>query len=483
MKNSKFLDTLRTLNKDELSAFGKHLARNYGKEKIALDVFDYIKAFFPDYCDDKKLDIAYAYKKIFGGDIANDPYNRKKILNALSDLNGRLKEFLLWQKSGDESLESRILWLLIAKERGLKHEEDKQFESIRAHITASSIKSTADLLKGILVNYSYYYTPTNSKLKNRQFALAQCTTDLDKYYAITRLKLACEVATLQNLTDATFQQNWQLHIDSIMKWPGLAEEPLFQIYTEAFRFIVEQSEAAFYKTEDLLERNLQIIGKEELHVILSYLHNFTARQIRQNKPEYVPIIHRLNRLALEQGYFQRPGFISPTQFTNVVTIACDQGDLDWANLFITQCSPYLKKQQIEDTVKLANSIVLFKKKQYDEVLKELGNVDFIDLEHAIRSKSLVIRCMYELKCDSPQFDSYYHAFEIFLYRKKKKRPEAVNSLLNFIRLLKLIYEGNTPRATLVEKINATSSLYYRDWLLEKAAGNTSQYAAQRRKRL
>ncbi|MBK8706379.1 MAG: hypothetical protein IPN33_24330 [Saprospiraceae bacterium] len=53
MENSKFLETLRTLNKRELTAFAKYLDGNYSNDKIALAVFDYIRAFFPDYRDEK----------------------------------------------------------------------------------------------------------------------------------------------------------------------------------------------------------------------------------------------------------------------------------------------------------------------------------------------------------------------------------------------------------------------------------------------
>lgn len=480
MQNNKFFDTLRTLNKKELAAYAKFLRGNYGNVKIALAVFNYVRAFFPEYRDAKKLDITYAYKKIFGADINEDDYNRLKLLNTLSDLDKWLKEFLLWEKVKGKSLESQVLWLFIAKERGLTDESDKQLKKIRLDIASSDKKSVADLLKDLLVNYYVYYQNQDKKSAPNMEALVQCIHGLDNYFAVTRMKVTCEMVNIQKLLSVVFEPELMIPSQYITEWPHVQAHPLFQIYKEVYALIAKEDATAFSTIVSWLHENYQRISNEDLHIIVSYLHNFVAQQSRLNNREYVPITHRLNRFALTHGYFQRKNDISPTQFTNIVNIACNQKDLDWADHFIASCDIYLKKNERTDTVKLAKAILLFEKNQYEETLELLESIDFTDFEHNIRSKSLIIRCLYELP-NQLRFKNYSHTFETFLYRNKKIRPKAVKSTLNFIHLLRLLYVEETPRDKIIEKIKTTTPIYYSEWLLEKAAAYKGRFAAQKRK--
>jgi len=468
MEDNKFLSALRTLDMQELDAFRKYLEGNYGRQKIALAVFKYLKPFYPGFRDEKKLDIAYAYRKIFNADIHEYAYNRTKLLNALSDLNLWLNEFWVWNKARDGSLESQALWLMITKERGLKNEYNKQYKLIREQLAASEKTSVTDLLTGLLANYFFYYSPLEKKSGPDIPALAQCASDLDNYFAVARLKIACEMANLNLRLNPDFQQDGQAVVQDLLNWPHVAEHPLYQIYKEMYALTVEGNDDAFASIDAWVNNNHKKIGKEDLHIALSYIHNYAALQLRSGRLEYVPIIHRLNVFALEHGFFQRVGGISPTQFCNIVNVACNQHDFEWADHFIATCNMFLDQAQRADTVILSKAIALFEKKQYEETLNSLFGVDFSDIEFAIRAKSLVLRCYFELRRSNSQFESYYQAFETFLYRKQITRPLVVKSTLNFIHLLKSMYDRNITRDKLMRKINSAKDLYLREWLLEKA---------------
>ena len=66
MKNSKFFTLLGTLTIEEVPAFHKYLRQLHGGEKVALKVFEYARKLYPRFEDQKKLDIEYAYRKLFG---------------------------------------------------------------------------------------------------------------------------------------------------------------------------------------------------------------------------------------------------------------------------------------------------------------------------------------------------------------------------------------------------------------------------------
>jgi hypothetical protein len=106
MKNLKFFALMRTLEKEEVSHFQKYLKQLHGGEDIALQVFAYARKYYTHKKHEKKLDIAYAYQKIFGEEITEN--TRKKMLNTLSDLYLWLKDFLLSEKMRQDAFERQV---------------------------------------------------------------------------------------------------------------------------------------------------------------------------------------------------------------------------------------------------------------------------------------------------------------------------------------------------------------------------------------
>ena len=86
MQKLKFISLLKTLSQQELEAFHKHLKRHHPREKIALQVFEYLIKFYPNFEPKEKLRLEYAYQKILKTDFDKDDHAQKKMLNTASDL-------------------------------------------------------------------------------------------------------------------------------------------------------------------------------------------------------------------------------------------------------------------------------------------------------------------------------------------------------------------------------------------------------------
>ena len=150
MQNLKFFSLLHTLTQGEVSAFHKYLKQVHGGEEIAIKVFEYSKKLYPTLRNTKKLEMNYAYRKIFGAKIAEQEINRKKMLNTLYDLHSWLKDFLLLEKACSDSWESQVLWLGILRDRGLEDQLAKHTTRFYEETIAQPKKRSRDFIGSIL---------------------------------------------------------------------------------------------------------------------------------------------------------------------------------------------------------------------------------------------------------------------------------------------------------------------------------------------
>ncbi len=482
MSDWKFLTLLHTLTERELTAFQRYLKRLHGDEAIALAVFRHIRKLRPDLINGDKLDLAAAHKKIFRTDITANDYNRTKMLNALSDLNLWLREFLLWEKAKADSFESRALWLMILRERGLDAEYFRQTSRLHAEVKAFPKKGIMDYMKSIAANHFFYYHRAQDSLSPDIDALRLGVKDLDLYYAVTRLKLACEIANLKNQFSLEFDLE---ALPKVLEWgenPPLWNSPLLLLYREIYQLIAADEEERYARISALLTEQVHTIDPDEILVMLSYLHNYAALQIRKGKEDYWRKTHELNKFGIDHRIFMRKDIMSGTQFNNIVNIACRVKDFDWAESFINAQSKFLPADVRNDTTLLAKSLMLFEKTDFRQVLALLEPAGFKDVNDTIRARALLLRSYYECQADMDMMLEYCNAFDIFLRRNRKSRKAIVIATLNFLRLIKMLIRKKADKEQIVREISQAESLYFKSWLIEKAAVYKAEFAAHKRKK-
>ena len=469
MRKRKFIQLAGTLNKDKMAAFSKHLKRLHCNDTVALAVFDHIRKLHPFLAEEPKLEINHAYKKIFKAPLDGNKANRTKMLNALSDLHLWLKEFLLLEKIKSDAFESRTLWMSTLKELGLNDEYARKAAALQAMVEKMPKANIEDYMKGMAANYFFYYHLTHDKQKLDIQALSNCGSDLDLFYAVSRLKIACEMVNRQSLLSQPPSLEVLPAIIELSKAKSISGHPLLVLYHKVYDLISSQEDLLFAELEHLLRENSKRVAPEELHTILSYLHNYAAAQIRRGDEKYWGMAHRLNVFAAENGVLEKSGQISSSQFNNIVNAACLCKDLKWAISFIKKYKPLLPDSIRKDTVALADALVLFEKKEYRNAVHKLADAAFTDLHHAIRSKSLILRSHYEMNDENFDVDESCAAFEIFLKRQQKPNRAAVAATLNFVKIVKKLKRQSQDKQRIINEIENTNPLYFRPWLLEKAA--------------
>lgn len=475
MLHLKFFILLRTLKKEELESFHQYLKQLYGNERIALSLFAYIRKFHPDFSDEKRLNMEYAYRKVFGVGIGK---NRKQVLNTLSDLHGWLKAFLMSEKITKDSFENGFLWLTILQERGLQVEFSRQASRIRREVNAMPKTNTLDYLKEVRVNHFIHYHLPMDKFPSTENGDA-C---LDLFYALTKFKLACEKANCRNIQHEETEPASPLPV--LDNFPSLiqAQEPLFLLYREVYQLLATHRKESFDALETILPKYGDAIATFELNTILRYLHNYATSQIRKGNEEYWKRIHHLNKFSLERGMFSREGVMSGAQFNNIVSAACNAKETAWASDFVVSKSIFLQNDIRHEAIPLAEATILFEKQDFENVLTTLAGKDFKDFLNIIRSKALTLRSLYELRAEDDMIWDFCSNFEAFLRRHRTPRREAVEATLQFIRIFKILLRKKSGKDQILSDINSTEMLYFKSWLSDKTTDYKNEFAAPKRKK-
>jgi tetratricopeptide (TPR) repeat protein len=480
MKNYKVFTLLRTLDKNEIAAFSKYIKQKHANERVALPVFRYIRKFYPEFIDKKKLNITFIYQKVFGKNIENEKYYRKKILNALSDLHLWLKEFLLLEKIRTDSFSRKNLWLSILKERGLEVGFSTHAKQINIETKDFPKKNIMVYLQNMTISFLYYNHYVQGRLPPDIEALRKCNNDLDLFYAVSKLKLGCEIKNIENLFSFDLKIKILPPFSGEKKYINYKKDPLLLLYNKAFKLLLSNNSENYIDLDQLLSEKANYISNEEIHIFHSYLHNFAATQIRLGKEDYWEKIHRLNKLGLEHHIFTKKGVMSSVQFNNIVNIACKVKDFNWVSVFIVSQSRYLKDEIRDSTVCMAKANILFEQGEFKKALNLLEKVNTKDTRQTIRLKAFVLRCQFEIMDDENNFFDYCNTFEAFLRRNRKPKKEIIEATMNFIKLIKMLIREKIEKDIILERIKNTSPVYFKTWLLEKTVGYNAKYAAHKR---
>ncbi|MDZ4679182.1 MAG: hypothetical protein SH848_06465 [Saprospiraceae bacterium] len=473
MKNSKFLSFLGTLSRKELLAFEQYLLIFHRKEKIALLVFSYLKPFYPKF-DNPAIAFNFAYQEIFGAPLPADPKaekkSSKKLLNALSDLFLFLKEFLIIQKVKKHPVEKELLWSRVLLERRKVRAFSTQYPELKKKLKASSPADVPGYLDKLAASYIPNYLILQDNSTRSIASLLTFIDDLDCFYASTRLKMACEIATQKNALALNLPMESAFQAVSLagVLSPDLKKNnPLIVIYLELFQLIVNKQHESFEKAELLLREHTDSIEKQEQHMIVIHLLNYAAAQIRLGNPGGWSIVHRLNEYGIKKGLFIEGGLMLPVQFTNIINAACQTKSFKWAQNFVKDYAPYLGEGIRENNLALGQAQIAFEQGFYKKTISILKKNAGGDLFYELRVRSLILRSLCELRQENGEIQKYCFAFEQYIYRNKKRNTEAIASVLHFIKILKVLIFRKKDKAHLVNEIKTLKPIQFEDWLLRQ----------------
>ena len=111
------------------------------------------------------------------------------------------------------------------------------------------------------------------------------------------------------------------------------------------------------------------------------------------------------------------GELSQWTFNNTITVALRSGKYDWVKNFIQEYGQFITEKHRENAVTYNTASYFFYRKNYDEVIKVLRNIEYDDVYYNINSKTILLMTYFE--ADEYETLSFLlESFRAYLNRNK-----------------------------------------------------------------
>lgn len=465
MKNSyKLLEILATFNKTEIRQLRKLLRSPFFVMRGDLKrLFEFLVKHQSKKKKPPSLEI------IFANTYPNEKFKAIKIRGTMSDLLERVEEFLLINYHRQDQLEARLLLAQIYRKRKL----GKSYQT--------NIRKTAELLqKNTNRNGHYYEQLLDFHLEKMTFQINTKRADhlyfkeisdtTDVLFLIRKLQNACAQLTHQSVykmtTDFGLLDNFLQEIEEQSDYMDI---PAISIFYYCYRFIKDTDLDYFQKFKTELFTNRHYFTNEDLQAPYRLAINFCIRKLNENDLFYAREGLTFYQEGMTEGILLENGLIPRFSFNNMVAMALQLREFDWAENFISNSSDQLAPKFKEQTVNFNFARLEFERKDYDKALVYLQTAEYDDLVSVLISKMLLIKIYYELNT-LESLQSSLDSFQQFI-RRREVSDYHRNNFLNIIHYVKKMVSlpifAKAERSSLKEQIENETLLSERNWLLEK----------------
>jgi len=202
----------------------------------------------------------------------------------------------------------------------------------------------------------------------------------------------------------------------------------------------------------------------ERGALFNYGANYCINKIKQGDRSFVARLVDWYKTGLDRGLLLDGEYLSPWTFKNIVRLGLGIQDYAWVSDFIQTYAPALPPEYRKDALHFNLADLAYHQRQFDEVFRHLGQVEFTDVYYSLGAKVLLLKIYFETKADEALL-SLAASFRTQLSRSRALSLDARLPYLNFLKLLLRIYRATPARLPAIrQSIADTPMLNDRIWL-------------------
>jgi len=468
MEKSKIVAFLRQLTPPDRKRILTYFKRPYFTQKhpelYALLTYTLENAATPAALEPQKV-----FTGVFGD---NEPYNDLKLRHSASVLLQHAETFWVNYHLETDELERGVRLMELYRQAKLV----KHYKNAQQQVQNCLQKEVHQNAAHYLIKYRVYRNTDNFS-DNRNDPAKQeyvCLADaaLDRFYLLSKLKLACELHSLQMLVKtpheiATLDMVQQLAVQNPYQ-----QEPVIALYYHALQTLLHPDTAQphFEQLKQLFITHSSLLNQTEAAQVYYLALNYCATRINKGEGQYWAAIFDLYQIGAEQMLLLENGEILPWNYKNIVTVALRLGKTDYAYQFLHQYHPFLPEAHRQNALAFNLAKYHFACKQYAQALQKLQEVSYDEIFYSLDARLLLLKTYYELN-EFDAMEALIDSFRQFLNRTRlisRQRQTTYRNLLRFLRQFNRIAPANRKQLTqLLAKIEQTPYVAERNWLLEK----------------
>ena len=160
--------------------------------------------------------------------------------------------------------------------------------------------------------------------------------------------------------------------------------------------------------------------------------------------------------------------MSPWDFKNIITVALQQKEINWAEKFIKSHIQFLPKEEKLNAYNYNLAKVFFIQTKYNESLKLLLQVAYTDLFYQLDVKVIQAKTLYELQAWET-LDNLILSFKKLVMSKRKLSKHYQISYKKFLSYLqKLLHcQEKNEVQIILQQLSNDAEVPDKSWLMEK----------------
>lgn len=463
MHKNKLLIFLGKLSEQEIKEFKiSYMNKLYDKTSVPNRLLNYLIKYHPNFSSEK-LDAEKIHKSVF----KNGTYNRNDVINAFSDLRKELKRFLIWNSKEDFPFEKDSILLQLYEKYNLKTHFDLLLKSMNKKVDKES-EDIWKWYKKMKLAHEYYFDPKKEQINLSESSLLAAMENLDKFYAISKLKYACELQNRNQVLQNKLPKikllkelvNESKHEDSV----------LHQCFFLALQLFEKREEDTYSKLKNIFFKNIKNFSRENQLIFLTYLINHHSYRMKNGLLLSRTEFFELYQFGVEYEVFIVDGVFDVSHFNNIVGLGCTLKELKWLKKFIKNWSPKLNDDIREQTELMSKVSLLFAGGEFEQIIELTRTIEFKGLNNKLRFRCIQIASSYELDSYSSQdVIDLCIACENFARRNTEIGEYMKLGLLNFTKFVKKLSVFPPQKEKIKAELERGEFIYFGDWLKEKVS--------------
>ncbi len=469
-------EILRTFTTGELRRFGEFLnSPIFNKNNRLIKLFSLIKQGRPTFEEISKQKL---YKEVFP---ERKNYKDSDLRALISDLVKQARKFLIFLESEESEMDQQYYLLEALMKRNLNLMFQQSLETAHKYQNAQQKRGIGYYYQQYrLDEISFRYTTVvdNRKVKA---TLQSAAEHLDKYYLANKLSYSVYMISRQKVLNVP-HESW--YLDELMAFVDghpFEDIPAIHLKYLLVRALRDLKNHSYYnELKTYLIANASSFPDYELKQIYQLIINYGMWRVNDGEKQYAQENFEWYKQMLEKGMlFVGKGrltkTISPHHYKNLVKIALDIKEYNWAYQFIYDYKKLVAAKHRENVFNYNIAHYYFARKEFTKAwdyLRILNFSDsiFIDFYYHIYFKTLQIQTTFELE-ETEQLIASLHSFESYLRRNRSIGNNFQTAYLNFVHIVRKLHNkqlGKRIRTDLIKEIQERKPLVETNWLLEKA---------------
>ncbi len=402
----------------------------------------------------------------------NEDYVDARLRKYFSDSLRLVEEFLIIEALNSKPLNKATLLLSSISSNRLKVMENQAIKTARTQSKRAIDRSSEYYYNQYTIEKELYDLEGYEIKRMEKLNVEKIISHLDKFYFAEKLRFYSTILSQKNIAEHEYNILFLEEILKHIEEHGYEDEPHIRLYFLIVKLASDPyNEEIFQQVKEGIMSNINIFPQDEGRDLYNAALNFCIRQLNRGNLKYQNELFDLYKSSIKDRIIFLNDEITHSTFRNVVLIGLRLNQFDWVDNFINNYSQYLNEAYRENVVNFNKARMHYYKKDYDEVVVLLSQVEFSDMSYSLQAKALLLGTYYELKEIGPLY-SFIDSFRTFLNRNKTKMTEERRknyiNLTSFVKKLADVIPGDIDKIKQLEdELEKSDGIADVQWVKEK----------------